>query len=97
MTRLVQFAALLLALATTAHANVIGFDFGSTFFKITLVQPGQPFNIVENTSSKRKTDSMMSITPEARLWGVDAFVGAGRYPKTTFQDAASLLAVDFDQ
>ena len=31
--------------------NVIGFDFGSSFFKITLVKPGQPFSIVENTSS----------------------------------------------
>ena len=78
--------------ATTAHANVIGFDFGSSFFKITLVQPGHPFNIVENTSSKRKTDSMMTIANENRLWGVDAFVGAGRYPKTTFSDTMSYLA-----
>ena len=26
-----------------ANANIIGFDFGSSFFKVTLVQPGNPF------------------------------------------------------
>lgn len=35
---------LLLGLFTLqVSANVIGFDFGSTFFKVTLVQPGKPF------------------------------------------------------
>ena len=29
--------------ALQVTANVIGFDFGSTFFKVTLVQPGKPF------------------------------------------------------
>ena len=26
-----------------ANANIIGFDFGSSFFKVSLVQPGKPF------------------------------------------------------
>ena len=30
----------LIAFAALAHANVVGFDFGSQFFKITLVKPG---------------------------------------------------------
>ena len=47
-----------------AATNVIGFDFGSTFFKITLVKPGQPFTIVENTASKRKTPSMLIVTED---------------------------------
>jgi molecular chaperone DnaK (HSP70) len=51
----------LLLLATITSANLIGFDLGSTFFKITLVKPGSPFSIVENYTSKRKTDTMMSI------------------------------------
>ena len=29
--------------ALQVSANVVGFDFGSTFFKVTLVQPGKPF------------------------------------------------------
>jgi len=47
-----------------AKANVIGFDFGTSFFKVTLVQPGNPFQIVENTTGGRKTESMLTIAPE---------------------------------
>jgi hypothetical protein len=54
----------LLSLIMAVNANVIGFDFGSTFFKITLVKPGSPFSIVENLTSKRKTETMMTIGNE---------------------------------
>ena len=47
-----------------AKANVVGFDFGSSFFKLTLVLPGTPFGIVENTTGGRKTDTMITIAPE---------------------------------
>ena len=57
-------AMLLSCLSNQASANVIGFDFGSTFFKITLVQPGNPFQIVENTTSNRKTESQFTIAKE---------------------------------
>jgi hypoxia up-regulated 1 len=63
-----------------ASANVIGFDFGSTFFKITLVQPGNPFQIVENTTSKRKTESQLTITKEMRMYGADSFMATARNP-----------------
>jgi len=77
------------------NANVIGFDFGSTFFKITLVKPGSPFSIVENTTSKRKTETMLTIADDVRLWSADSFVGAARYPKTTFANLNSYLAKEF--
>ena len=51
-------------LLTFTTANVIGFDFGTTFFKITLVKPGSPFSIVENLTSKRKTENMMTLGNE---------------------------------
>jgi len=53
-----------MTLCVAVNATVIGFDFGSTFFKITLVKPGAPFSIVENLTSKRKTDTMMTIGNE---------------------------------
>jgi len=56
--------ALVMSSIPTASANVMGFDFGSSFFKITIVQPGRPFNIVENTTGGRKTESMMTIAAE---------------------------------
>lgn len=59
---------------SAANAIVIGFDFGSTFFKITLVKPGQPFAIVENTATKRKTETMLTLpAEEARIFGADSF------------------------
>ena len=84
-------------MTSQASANVIGFDFGSTFFKITLVQPGNPFQIVENTTTKRKTDSQWTLTKELRLFGTDSFVGTSRYSKTTFADVAGLFAVPYDE
>jgi hypoxia up-regulated 1 len=86
----------LLALATLSTANLIGFDLGSTFFKITIVQPGSPFSIVENLTSKRKTDTILAIGSETRLFSSDAVTNAGRFPKTTFQNVANYLAQDYD-
>ena len=80
-----------------ASANVIGFDFGSSFFKITLVQPGNPFQIVENTTTKRKTESQFTLTKDVRLFGKDSFIGSTRFPKTTFSDLAGLFAVPYSQ
>lgn len=39
----VLFTVLAMSSMPAASANIIGFDFGSTFFKVTLVQPGNPF------------------------------------------------------
>ena len=94
---LATMALIMGTLTSQAAANVIGFDFGSTFFKITLVQPGNPFQIVENTTSKRKTDSQFTITKEQRLFGADSFIGTTRYPKTTFADVASLFAEPYSE
>ncbi len=38
-----------------ANSSVIGIDFGSEFFKASLILPGKTFEIVENETSKRKT------------------------------------------
>ena len=78
------------------NANVIGFDFGTTFFKITLVKPATPFSIVENVTSKRKTESMMTIDSEERKFGVDSFNSATKFPKTTFTEAISMLGKEFN-
>ena len=71
---------------TVTQAIVIGFDFGSTFFKITLVKPGQPFSIVENTATKRKTETMLTLlSDDARIFGMDSFQEQSKYPKVSFQ------------
>ena len=59
------------------------------------MQPGNPFQIVENTTGGRKTDSMMTITQEQRLFGKDAFIGQSRYFQNTFYDVTSLLGLEY--
>ena len=66
------------------QAQLIGFDFGSSFMKATLVQPGIPFSIVENTASKRKTETMVTIGDDNRLFGADSYIEHSKYPMTTF-------------
>jgi len=70
----------------TVKADLIGFDFGSSYMKATLVKPGKPFGIVENTASKRKTETMVTLGEENRLYGKDSFLESGKYPKTTFTE-----------
>ncbi len=81
----------LLLLFQVASANVIGFDLGHSFFKITLVRPGRPFDIVENTMGGRKTESVVTITEENRLFGKDAIMASTRFTSTTFGDALSFV------
>jgi molecular chaperone DnaK (HSP70) len=76
---------------------VIGFDFGSSFFKITLVKPGQPFSIVENTATKRKTETMLTLNPdEARIMGADSYMEQSKYPKTSFHSLHRFVAMSYE-
>ena len=76
--------------------NLIGFDFGSNFMKATLVKAGKPFSIIENTASKRKTETMVTIGAENRLFGADSFLESSKYPQTTFAQLHRLFGVPFD-
>lgn len=80
-----------------AEANVIGFDFGSTFFKITLVKPGQPFAIVENTASKRKTETWITITKDERYFGVDSLTESTKYPVNSFSQLHRFVGQPFEE
>ena len=60
------------------------------------MQPGNPFQIVENVTSQRKTHTQLTITKDQRLYGKDSYVGTSRYFKTTFSDVARLFAKEYD-
>lgn len=79
-----------------ANCNLIGFDFGSNFMKATLVKAGTPFSIIENTASKRKTETMVTIGNENRLFGADSFLESGKYPQTTFTHIPRTFGRQFD-
>jgi molecular chaperone DnaK (HSP70) len=64
--------------------------------KATLVQPGKPFSIVENSASKRKTEAMVTLGNENRIFGADSFLESGKYPKSTFQELARTFGEKYD-
>lgn len=44
-------------LLSGVQGSVLGIDLGGEFMKISSVSPGKSFMIVENTATKRKTQS----------------------------------------
>ena len=91
-----KIIALVLLALSYVQANIIGLDFGSNYMKATLVKPGQPFSIVENTASKRKTETMITIGVDNRLYGADSFLESAKYPKTTFSEIQRVFGQKFD-
>jgi len=61
------------------------------------VKPGQPFAIVENPSSKRKTETQFTITEDNRVFGPDSLIQGNRFPKTTFSDMMAHLGHVFSE
>ena len=87
---------LVLLCSSQVSCNVIGFDFGSSFFKITLVKPGQPFTIVENTATKRKTETWITITEDERIFGADSFTESTKYPTTSYNQLHRFVGIEWN-
>ncbi|CAH0478503.1 unnamed protein product [Peronospora belbahrii] len=73
------------------EAAVAGVDLGGEFFKIALVKPGTPFEIVTNVHSKRKTETMVAFEGDERLYGADAATVGVRRPQTAYSQIRRLL------
>ena len=54
------------------EAAIVAIDYGTDWFKVALVKPGVPLDIVLNRDSKRKTPSVLTIRGEERIYGTDA-------------------------
>ena len=79
-------------LASPVHSiAVISVDLGNDFYKIGLVKPGVPMEIVLNSESKRKTPTVVTLKSDERLFG-DAALNAGiRKPKNMFTHFLDLI------
>jgi hypothetical protein len=61
------------------------------------VKPGQPFTIVENTATKRKTETMLTLNPDdARIMGADSYMEQSKYPKTSFHSLHRFVGVKYE-
>jgi len=63
---------LLSNLSIYVNAAVMAIDYGAQWFKVALVKPGVPLDLVLNRESKRKTPSNICIRDGIRLYGNEA-------------------------
>ena len=73
------------------NGAIIGIDLGSKYFKVALVKPGTPFEIVTNVHTKRKTETLVGFDEGERRFGGDAKTLAGRRPHLVFEQIPHLL------
>ncbi|GAB5586845.1 lumenal Hsp70 protein [Umbelopsis nana] len=71
-------------------------DYGTEWFKVGLIKPGIPLDIALNKDSKRKTQAVVSIRGEERIYGSDAVNLAGRFPQATYFNLKSLAGRLYD-
>lgn len=71
-------------LNVAVNANVIGINIGSDNFKVAIVQPGDPLEIVTNFQSKRKTPTCVTFYKGERSFGADSYALMARKPELTF-------------
>ncbi|KAI9009821.1 Hsp70 protein-domain-containing protein [Gaertneriomyces semiglobifer] len=88
--------ALLISDAPSASASVIGVDYGTEWFKVSLLKSGSPLDIVLNKESKRKTASIVLVRADEREYGGDAASLATRFPQDTYRALKNLLGKRYD-
>ncbi|KAI8098795.1 heat shock protein 70 family [Halteromyces radiatus] len=71
-------------------------DYGTEWFKVGLIKPGMPLDVALNKDSKRKTQSVVTIRHDERIYGSDAVSLAGRFPHLTYFNLKSILAKPYD-
>ncbi|KAF9999447.1 lumenal Hsp70 protein, partial [Modicella reniformis] len=77
-------------------AAVMSIDYGTDWFKVGLVKPGIPFDIVLNAESKRKTQSAITLRGDDRAFGSEALGLATRFPQDSFIGLKRILGRDYD-
>lgn len=69
---LVYIVALVCTILPVAQAAVMSIDYGTEWFKVGLIKPGMPLDVALNKDSKRKTQSVVTIRHDERIYGSDA-------------------------
>jgi len=62
----------LLVLPVAYGASLMAIDYGTEFFKVGVVPPGQPIEVATNIHSKRKSETAVSFYEPIRKFGTDA-------------------------
>jgi len=76
---------LVVLLAASAHAAVIGIDFGARFVKVGIIQPGKGIELVLNEATKRKSSTAAGFNnQEERIYGDESYNLIGKIPAKQF-------------
>ncbi|KAA1133378.1 lumenal Hsp70 protein [Puccinia graminis f. sp. tritici] len=81
---------------TATARGILAIDYGTQFMKLSLVQPGIPFDVLLNHDSKRKTQAVVSVRGDDKLIGDDAAAMAARYPQNSYPGLKLLLGQPLD-
>ncbi|CAI2179762.1 6593_t:CDS:10 [Funneliformis geosporum] len=88
---LVAITLIALHALSVSEAAVMAIDYGTDWFKVALVKPGIPLDIVLNRDSKRKTQAALTIRGEERIYGSDAVNLGARFPLNTYFSVKKVL------
>ncbi len=95
MKLLLALAALLFHLA---HAQVLGIDFGTEFWKASLISPGKNLVIVENSRSKRKSKNSIHFDKGIRYYEEDEVQKRVKKPLQSYFELNNLVrSLDYEQ
>ncbi|KAI9021643.1 Hsp70 protein-domain-containing protein [Phycomyces nitens] len=83
-------------IAQGTDAAVMSIDYGTEWFKVGLIKSGIPLDVALNKDSKRKTQSVVTIRDNVRIYGSDAISLAGRFPQFTYFNLKSVLGKPYD-
>ncbi|KAI9225947.1 MAG: Hsp70 protein-domain-containing protein [Piptocephalis tieghemiana] len=88
---------LLVALkAVSTDAAHIAVDFGHDFYKVAIVKPGMPLDIVLNRDSKRKSASTITLRDDTRYHASDAVTLGMRFPQNSYKDLKEIIGLPAD-
>lgn len=86
----------LLALLQQIFSNLIGIDFGSEYFKVSMVKSGRPFSMVENIMSKTSTPNYLSFKDNEVMYGSDALSKKIRFSEHIFHDVQAFIGKKYN-
>lgn len=94
--RVLLTLAILALTITGISPAVLGIDFGSQFYKISMIKPGRTFVMVENLYSKTKTYNGVTFYDKTRLFEYDARAKASRNTKNAFIFTTKFFGKDLE-
>lgn len=80
---------------TLVSASVIGIDYGTDWYKVSLIKPGPVIETVLNRESKRKTAAVILLRDGIRYFGSDAVALGTRYPLLNYPTLKYVVGKEF--